>query len=140
VSDSDTPTAPAEVASERSRGGCDKEGSFVRESPTGSESAVEDWAGRPAEGPAEAGVSPGSRRGRVLRHVVVGLVVFAVVASALAGAAALYLGRQFSGTPDPSARSRGLDAIWLGHAWVDGRKTEATGACGSPRRDPLMAR
>lgn len=29
------------------------------------------------------------------------------------------------GTPDQRAHSRGADAVWLGHAWVDGRKTDA---------------
>ncbi|GLY28954.1 hypothetical protein [Kineosporia sp. NBRC 101731] len=30
-----------------------------------------------------------------------------------------------SGSPDRSIRSSGQDAYWLGHAWVDGRKTQA---------------
>lgn len=29
------------------------------------------------------------------------------------------------GTPSPTARGTGHDAIWLGHAWVDGRKTQS---------------
>jgi hypothetical protein len=29
------------------------------------------------------------------------------------------------GTPRADARTRGDDALWLGHAWVDGRKTQA---------------
>ncbi|WKE69914.1 hypothetical protein [Streptomyces sp. WP-1] len=31
----------------------------------------------------------------------------------------------YSGDPAPGTRTRGQDALWLGHAWVDGRKTEA---------------
>ena len=30
-----------------------------------------------------------------------------------------------TGTPAADARTRGDDAVWLGHAWVDGRKTRA---------------
>ncbi|MET8046670.1 MULTISPECIES: glycoside hydrolase family 18 protein [unclassified Streptosporangium] len=30
---------------------------------------------------------------------------------------------QFTGTPAPWAKTTGHDALWLGHAWVDGRKT-----------------
>ncbi|GIH92122.1 membrane protein [Planobispora siamensis] len=32
---------------------------------------------------------------------------------------------EFTGTPGPRTGSTGHDAMWLGHAWVDGRKTEA---------------
>ncbi|GAB3890047.1 hypothetical protein GCM10027612_33550 [Microbispora bryophytorum subsp. camponoti] len=45
------------------------------------------------------------------------------VVLALAGAAALRL--QFAGTPAGWARTTGHDALWMGHAWVDGRRTEA---------------
>ncbi|NYI05625.1 hypothetical protein [Allostreptomyces psammosilenae] len=40
-----------------------------------------------------------------------------------AAAGALRAG--YSGTPDLRARTRGRDAVWLGHAWVDGRRTDA---------------
>ncbi len=30
-----------------------------------------------------------------------------------------------AGSPDPRAHTRGHDAVWLGHAWVDGRRTAA---------------
>ncbi|WP_441247068.1 hypothetical protein [Kitasatospora sp. McL0602] len=50
-----------------------------------------------------------------------GLVLLLLpVASA---AAALRL--QYAGEPSAQARTRGRDAVWLGHAWVDGRKGEA---------------
>jgi hypothetical protein len=45
----------------------------------------------------------------------VGLVV-------TAGAVALRL--HYAGTPAAEARSRGMDALWLGHAWVDGRRSD----------------
>ncbi|MFJ9819509.1 hypothetical protein ACIRU3_30455 [Streptomyces sp. NPDC101151] len=31
----------------------------------------------------------------------------------------------YAGTPEPGTRTRHKDALWLGHAWVDGRKTQA---------------
>src|SRR5437764_1998114 len=30
-----------------------------------------------------------------------------------------------AGTPVPRARSSGSDALWIGHAWVDGRHSQA---------------
>ncbi|MER5866554.1 hypothetical protein [Kitasatospora sp. NPDC002040] len=58
---------------------------------------------------------------KVLLPAVLGLVLLLVpVASA---AAALRL--QYAGEPSTEARTRGRDALWLGHAWVDGRKGEA---------------
>ncbi|MFE9421434.1 hypothetical protein ACFYNO_00570 [Kitasatospora sp. NPDC006697] len=41
------------------------------------------------------------------------------------GVAALALWWAGAGDPDARARSRGRDAVWLGHAWVDGRKGPA---------------
>ncbi|MEV5409477.1 hypothetical protein AB0K60_11660 [Thermopolyspora sp. NPDC052614] len=43
----------------------------------------------------------------------------------IAGAAAAALRAQFTGTPAVWAKTSGHDALWLGHAWVDGRRTEA---------------
>jgi hypothetical protein len=42
---------------------------------------------------------------------------------ALPGVAVATLTLQFTGTPAPWAKTTGHDALWLGHAWVDGRKT-----------------
>ncbi|MBP0453300.1 hypothetical protein J5Y04_27705 [Kitasatospora sp. RG8] len=56
------------------------------------------------------------------------LAVLGVVVAVLAapvGAAALALRLQYAGDPSPEARTRGKDAVWLGHAWVDGRKGDA---------------
>ena len=62
-----------------------------------------------------------SRARKVLVTVVVafGVVVVPV------GTAAAALRLQYAGEPSPDARTRGRDALWLGHAWVDGRKNEA---------------
>ncbi|WP_433254261.1 hypothetical protein ACQPYK_12260 [Streptosporangium sp. CA-135522] len=43
----------------------------------------------------------------------------------LPGVAAAILTIQFTGTPAPWAKATGNDALWLGHAWVDGRKDAA---------------
>ncbi|WP_328289686.1 glycoside hydrolase family 18 protein [Nocardia aurantiaca] len=40
-------------------------------------------------------------------------------------AATVFLWLEDAGTPPPDARTRGHDALWLGHAWVDGRKSDA---------------
>ncbi|QKW08946.1 hypothetical protein HUT18_23750 [Streptomyces sp. NA04227] len=39
-------------------------------------------------------------------------------------AAGFLLRMSYAGEPDESARTRGRDAFWLGHAWVDGRKND----------------
>ncbi|WP_410785739.1 hypothetical protein [Kribbella sp. C-35] len=56
---------------------------------------------------------------RVLK-IVVALLLLLIVPL---GAYAISLRVQYSG--DPTARTRNQDALWLGHAWVDGRKTAA---------------
>ncbi len=56
------------------------------------------------------------RRGA--RVLLVGMLGVAV----LAGAALISLHAQYSATPAVGARGQGKDALWLGHAWVDGRK------------------
>ncbi|WP_370414708.1 hypothetical protein [Streptomyces fradiae] len=59
------------------------------------------------------------RRGR---WWVLGLVLALVVPVLVAGTA---LRLNYSGDLREDAKSRGKDAIWLGHAWVDGRKKDA---------------
>ncbi|MFJ9806625.1 hypothetical protein ACIRTB_00090 [Streptomyces sp. NPDC101158] len=59
------------------------------------------------------------RRGR---WCVLGLVLVLVV-PVLVGGTALRL--NFTGELREGTKSRGKDAIWLGHAWVDGRKKDA---------------
>ncbi|MFD8593523.1 hypothetical protein ACFV1L_00795 [Kitasatospora sp. NPDC059646] len=62
-----------------------------------------------------------TRRRRVL---TAGAVLLALLAlPVLGGALALRL--CYTGDPAADARTRGRDAIWLGHAWVDGRRTDA---------------
>ncbi|HSR25943.1 MAG TPA: hypothetical protein VLW53_20490 [Candidatus Eisenbacteria bacterium] len=46
-----------------------------------------------------------------------------VLALALPLAAAAALRLEYTGSPPDAAGTRGRDALWLGHAWVDGRKT-----------------
>ncbi|MFJ2904687.1 hypothetical protein [Streptomyces sp. NPDC087212] len=58
------------------------------------------------------------RRGRWVALGVVLLLVVPVVAAAVA------LRVAYAGEPGGGAKSRGRDAVWLGHAWVDGRKKD----------------
>ncbi|MFI8854408.1 hypothetical protein ACIGW3_29995 [Streptomyces sp. NPDC053499] len=65
---------------------------------------------------------PGRTRARrILGWVAVVLVVFVVLP--VAGAATA-LRVSYAGEPRADAHTRGRDAIWLGHAWVDGRRGE----------------
>ncbi|HEY3559933.1 MAG TPA: hypothetical protein VGL05_20830 [Kribbella sp.] len=61
-----------------------------------------------------------SRPRRTLVSLALAIVVLVV---APLGTYAISLRVQFAG--DPTARTRNQDALWLGHAWVDGRKTAA---------------
>lgn len=65
----------------------------------------------------------------VLQRVgaAVAVIVLLVVAAGVAVRA------QYTGTPAAWARSTGHDALWMGHAWVDGRN-------GQPQLDALAAR
>ncbi|NIK56521.1 hypothetical protein [Kribbella shirazensis] len=58
---------------------------------------------------------------RFLRIAVIVLLVLVVPL----GAYAVSLRVHFAGDPSTEARTRNQDAFWLGHAWVDGRKTAA---------------
>ncbi|ROQ66313.1 hypothetical protein EDD93_0717 [Streptomyces sp. 840.1] len=51
------------------------------------------------------------------------ILVLVIVVPVLAAGTALRL--NFTGDPGEGTRTRGRDAIWLGHAWVDGRKKDA---------------
>ncbi|MEV4221011.1 hypothetical protein [Nonomuraea sp. NPDC049725] len=59
------------------------------------------------------------RRGLRLVALVVAVVVV------LTGVVAAAFRLQFTGEPAGWAKSTGNDAMWLGHMWVDGRRTEA---------------
>ncbi|MEV0382483.1 glycoside hydrolase family 18 protein [Nonomuraea sp. NPDC050643] len=58
------------------------------------------------------------RRGLRLLALALAVVV------ALVGLLAAALRLQFTGAPAAWAKSTGSDALWMGHAWVDGRRTE----------------
>jgi hypothetical protein len=60
----------------------------------------------------------------VIRRGLRLLVLASAVVVALAGLLAVALRLQFTGAPANWAKSTGNDALWLGHAWVDGRRTE----------------
>lgn len=73
--------------------------------------------------PRAAGAGQRSRRRRRwVRRGVVALVLLLLV-PLLGAEAALRV--NYSGDPADGTYTRGQDAIWLGHAWVDGRKTDA---------------
>lgn len=61
-----------------------------------------------------------SRRRRI---VLVIALAFVLLVPAPLGAYAVSLRLQYAGEPAAEARTRNHDALWLGHAWVDGRKT-----------------
>ena len=75
-----------------------------------------------ADGEAEATGPPPNRRRRRLRRLALGLVL-AVLLPVLAAESALRL--NYTGDPEKGTYTRDRDAVWLGHAWVDGRKTDA---------------
>ncbi|WP_345674439.1 hypothetical protein [Yinghuangia aomiensis] len=69
---------------------------------------------------------------RPRRRLIRGLRATAAVAGSLAAALVLSgvgaltaLRLEYTGAPAADARTRGRDALWLGHAWVDGRKSPA---------------
>ncbi|MEU0410846.1 hypothetical protein ABZ307_23940 [Streptomyces griseorubiginosus] len=66
--------------------------------------------------------TPKRRRWRRIRWWALGLVLVVLV-PLLTAAVALRL--NYAGDPADGTHTRGKDAIWLGHAWVDGRKTDA---------------
>ncbi|WP_442802719.1 hypothetical protein [Streptomyces sp. CB01373] len=93
----------------------------ARQEPTGAQRDPDTAAADPGQG--RAGPARRSRRGlRWVRRVALGLVLLLVLS--LAGVEAVlrvnYMGDLADGT-----YTRGQDAIWLGHAWVDGRKKDA---------------
>ncbi|MET7680365.1 hypothetical protein [Streptomyces sp. NPDC005423] len=74
----------------------------------------------------EAGGSPGRaaarRRPVRLRRTALALVL-GLLLPVLAAETALRV--NYAGDPADGTHTRNRDAIWLGHAWVDGRKTDA---------------
>ncbi|WP_345669806.1 glycoside hydrolase family 18 protein [Streptomyces similanensis] len=82
-----------------------------------------------------AGGAAGGRRrwGRWVRRGVFALVLVLVVPLLVAEAA---LRVNYTGDPADGTYTRGQDAIWLGHAWVDGRKSAADVAALAERLRP----
>jgi hypothetical protein len=69
-----------------------------------------------------ATLRPVKRMAAVAAIAVLGLVGLLVQTGALAAGGLLL---EQAGDPDEDVRTRGRDAVWLGHAWVDGRRTTA---------------
>ncbi|MGW3666608.1 hypothetical protein [Streptomyces sp. NPDC005141] len=61
-------------------------------------------------------------RSRLLKRAALGLVLVVLLPILAAGIA---LRVNYAGDPAPGTQTRNRDALWLGHAWVDGRKGEA---------------
>lgn len=59
---------------------------------------------------------------RLPKRVALGSVLVLLLPVLAAGIA---LRVNYAGDPAPGTQTRNRDAIWLGHAWVDGRKSEA---------------
>lgn len=59
---------------------------------------------------------------RLLRRLTIACTVLAVLAVA---AVTVALRAEYAGNPAAAGRSRGHDAVWLGHAWLDGRRGPA---------------
>ncbi|MDQ1016498.1 hypothetical protein QFZ43_003047 [Streptomyces afghaniensis] len=89
--------------------------------PDEAEAAAADGEKPPPEAPAPDRGRSRRRRRRVRRTVLVLLLVVLVpVLSVLAALRITYMGDPADGT-----HTRNRDALWLGHAWVDGRKKDA---------------
>ncbi|CAM5442268.1 glycoside hydrolase family 18 protein [Streptomyces canus] len=89
----------SEVRDIRIDGGGDGDGEAEKEAPT-----------------------PRPTRRRRLRG---GLIALALVVLLPLLTVTVALRLNYAGDPADGTRTRGKDAIWLGHAWVDGRKTDA---------------
>ena len=61
----------------------------------------------------------------LIRWVVVPLLVVGGLALPTGQTTLLYLVAGAVGNPSAAARGTGHDALWLGHAWVDGRRTQS---------------
>ncbi|WP_372406551.1 hypothetical protein [Streptomyces luteireticuli] len=60
-------------------------------------------------------------RRRTVRRVLIAVTLIVVVPVVAAAGA---LRASYAGVPADDAVTRGRDAVWLGHAWVDGRRTD----------------
>jgi hypothetical protein len=64
-------------------------------------------------------------RRRLLRATLIAVAAVVGVLAHLIALSVAALWHEGGGTPSAIARSTGHDAEWLGHAWVDGRKTQS---------------
>ncbi|MGW5370320.1 hypothetical protein ACWER6_22245 [Streptomyces sp. NPDC004009] len=71
--------------------------------------------------PASGGPRPPNPRRRRLRRAL-GAVLLVLVLPLLTAETALRV--NYTGSPAPGTLTRDRDALWLGHAWVDGRKSD----------------
>ncbi|MGW2712532.1 hypothetical protein ACWC4J_26660 [Streptomyces sp. NPDC001356] len=108
------PPAPDPGRQERPRPD-DRDDHEDRDDPDG----LDDPAAPGTQPPPPARPRPRSRTRRLLR-VAAGLLALLLL-PLLTAETALRL--NYTGDPAPGTRTRHRDALWLGHAWVDGRKT-----------------
>ncbi|GGU81601.1 membrane protein [Streptomyces filipinensis] len=113
-------------------GGRDEEapdGEGTGETGTGGEETGGEGAGGAGAGPSAGAETPGEgaaearrprRRRRVLRSALAALTL--LLLPLLTAETALRV--NYTGTPKPGTTTRHQDALWLGHAWVDGRRTD----------------
>ncbi|MFE0673942.1 hypothetical protein [Streptomyces sp. NPDC058867] len=94
-------------------------GAYEQES--NSATGVAPGEGAEAPEPGEPGARPSRRRRRALR--VAAVLLLALLLPVLTAALALRL--NYAGDPADGTYTRNRDALWLGHAWVDGRKRDA---------------
>ncbi|MFI8087274.1 hypothetical protein ACIF9R_03020 [Streptomyces sp. NPDC086080] len=104
---------PGEQADGESSGGESSDGEAADGEPTGHEAAA------PPEGRAGKRRGPWGRR---VRRTALALVLLLIV-PLLAVETALRV--NYMGDPADGTYTRDRDAMWLGHAWVDGRKKDA---------------
>ena len=132
----DEPISGAATADTATAGSVGLEKTTVEEPPTTTHTPAAADGEKPPQGPpapddegstggaggnekAEPTKQPPRRRWRRLTLAL----VLALLVPLLAAESALRL--NYTGDPKKGTYTRNRDAIWLGHAWVDGRKTEA---------------
>ncbi|WP_405877352.1 MULTISPECIES: hypothetical protein [unclassified Streptomyces] len=119
----DAPASGAEDAPARTRGPAVADGEDPPQGPPApdDEGSTGGAGGNDkADGEAEATKPPPGRR-RLRRLTLTFLL--ALLLPTLTAESALRL--NYTGDPKQGTYTRNRDAIWLGHAWVDGRKTDA---------------
>ncbi|MBL1087589.1 hypothetical protein JK359_37595 [Streptomyces actinomycinicus] len=96
------------------------------EQPADGQSADEPARGLGEGSRTPAGSSPPSPSGRRSRRrrIVRGLLLAVALLTLPLLTAETALRINYTGDPAPGTRTRHQDALWLGHAWVDGRKTD----------------